>query len=134
MNNIAWELVTKRPQLRRTKTPAGWLLSCSYKANKVLNEYENLTMSEVLLYISDPEHIWVTIEGQIWEKLSFSTVGSFKAVATKTYRLQIPTGWLVLTIAQNVARAVYGVNFTQALAFVPDQDHIWQVETKEQKE
>ena len=126
-----WELIkqasSRKVLLFRMEVPNGWLIrsaSC-IKKRISLHDFSNLSISESIIFIEDRKNEWLIDEQANWKLLSKKTKDFGGALTSKTFRLQVPGGWIVKTQTENKAISVTGSSLIEAMIFVDDKERLW---------
>lgn len=102
----------------RYKVPGGWYLRIILRNNS--NSPGN---GECALFIPDSSYSW-QLDDLKWEKIKKDPSGGI-------YRLKVPSGWVLFSTAQGIARTDDGAKYKPrmgSLTVIPDQEHQWECE------
>lgn len=100
----------------RHKVPGGWYLRIILRNNN-----SSPGNGECALFIPDAGYSW-QLDDLKWEKIKKDPNGGI-------YRLEVPSGWVLLSTAQGIAETNDGTKYKPrmgALTFIPDPEHQWE--------
>lgn len=119
IKTIEHGLFKNREYLKRLKVPGGWLLKYMDVAGP------KAPVRHAMVYIPDSEYVWdVTKEPLKLEHFIHNKNPNF---SERTSRFKVSGGWVVLDGHYSAG----GQQSHVSLAFVPDPQHQWQTEQKE---
>ncbi len=108
-----WELILSKSSDRtyRASAPGGWLVKYYFTAGK--------DSASAMAFVADEAGQWEVSETYDWEKIQNNKNPNN---ANKTFRLEVPEGWLVRDGYKARDRCL-----DLHMVFVPDPEHSWKL-------